>query len=431
MTTPNEDNTKIHKRSTAAASMLFSDKAFIAAAAAAVVSGIASCFDKAVLPVFYSCLISAVFLIAAAGAWCIPLSKRGVDGKLYKEAIKRINPSLLAGITDYNGIGSILGAAASIALLFGDVFIADGGIMSSDNFAAPLAGALAQTVCTASALCSLTAGRNIRSGILLSASEKLENNLSYEDYKRSLLRRCEKYCTSPDCMRELSSEIALRLTAIISICPIALLGGILGFGSPYCCFMPALLYLAVTLLSFYGMRRSCTRKGNGEKLPLLTCTAKRIIALNAVIYIALSVFFLLSYPVRSVYTEYTISTEFYYTDEYVGDIGFISIPNYGSESSSMFMALSVATALCLCIACIALSSDSIDFFSDTDGKNQSNVIVIFLTGAAVCLAAVLTAAVYPEYAIDAVGWLTAFTFAAFMLLVNIIHGIILHRANVN
>ncbi len=395
---------------------LLADKGFIAAIAAVVLSTVSLCLGGSVNSLYFS-IISALLLAISNLVIHVPLVKWGIVGSLYKEAEKRVSPGIIGSIGDINGVGSTIAIAAAVALVFGKTYIVDGGIVGSDSFAGTFTAVIAEAVCAAAALGAMTSAGNIRNRLIVTVSRDIDRSLTPSEYKRKLFYNCEKLCHNSGEMDEIRGMCVVRLCAMLSTAAIMIIGVLSGSDSPFVGCIPALISLVVTLLSRFCVRRSAETVITEEKQHLWNEKSKRILAVNTIVYLLAGIFFLYSFPIRSVYTEYEIQTEFYYSDSYDGEIHIFSVPD--SDCYPLFIAFSLVTVLSLCSMIFALNADGADFLLNTSSKHSTlgaacGVII------AVSAAAIITGMLVPQLAIDPIGWLTVFTFGAFFLLVNII-----------
>lgn len=364
---------------------------------------------------FLSVAAAAVILALTFAAQNIAL---GVLGRIKRDdRIKNNNsldPRLMGTLGDISGIGSTFGVLAGIAVMLSCVYIAEGGIFSGDNFTVPLLEALAQAISVTAMLTAVTSRENM--GITLYLITVFSADLS----GKNALKRASKITKTPELMKGVRNMAVVRLTAACAFSAAVIICALSGAGSPYSCTQAAWLYLFTAVLSTFSGKPE--EVSGGEKQTLWTKNYRPLCVINIVMFAAMAFFFLFSFPIRSVYTDYQGLPEYDYfqvvniEEKYPA----FSVPEHDSTDSRLFGAFFLVSAFLPVIAsCSAVS------LPDVKTRVGMRYICPVITSAAVAAVTVMYFAFYGAF--SAVEWTAAAGIICFMILINMVRGFFASR----
>lgn len=361
------------------------------------------------------CETLAAFLLLAGTAVVQSFRMRdlGLSRKRLLRRRKNLEPRLMGSIEDISGIGSTLSVLAGIAAAFSECFIIDGGYFSLDSFALPVLTAAAGALSKGVSLAFLTSQTNtLRLLFILS---------DISGGEKGAIKTAGRAAHYPELMKKFGRACAVRLTASLSLCAAIIVCSFGGAGAPYTCMGTAALTVLTLIMTGIFPKFD---KGDytNEKLSVWTKSLRSFVTFNAVAFALITFMFMFTFPIRSVYTEYTVIHDFDYDADISENVDIISAPERNAENASLFAGFWAVSSMLLIICTAMANSDAADGTAVTENPKP------YIIGTVSALGYVILAGVfYPSSAIDAVMWLVAISFGSLILVINLIGKIVLKR----
>lgn len=380
--------------------------ASLAAVAAALIAVLAGYESKYML---WETLAAFLLLTGTAAVQSSRLSSLGLIRRGMMKSKKSLDPRLIGSLEDISGIGSILGVLAGMSAAFAELFIIDGGILSKDNFALPMLTALAGSLSIGVSLAFLTSQTNsLRLLYLLSECASTEQGNTVKNAMRAT--------HFPEIMKSFGRMCALRLTAAISLSIAVIMCSFCGTGSPYSCVGTALLTVLTLILT--GIFPKFGRgEYTEEKLSVWTKSLRSFCTFSVIAFLLISFVFMFTFPIRSVYTNYTVRHDFDYDADISAEIDIISAPEANADTASLFMGFFAVSAIFIIVSAYSVSAD------DKTGISTNPVPYAVSSGAAL-LYVLLAGIIYPPCALDSVMWLVTVSFGSLILGINLIDKVV-------
>lgn len=335
------------------------------------------------------------------------LRKYGLSRKMMLENRKSVDPRLSGSLGDLNSLGSTLGALAGISVVLSRLFIENGGVFDSENIAVPLLETFACALCIGSMISVTTSKPSLRCSLYITVGR------TTGERGNELLKRTCRASNSPELMKRLGRMSCLRAAASIVVSITIVMSALSGAGSAFSCTRTAFLCMLAV-----GLSDCCPVGGDDklsdEKIPLLSKKNKGLCVLNTVSFIAIAFFFIFSLPFRSVYTNYTVKSNYdFYEDVVPQSVEVFSIPQSGDESLALFNGVFLACALMIAVISGA--------FALSGGFTSIRQISSELIGSAISVAASAGfGLIDSSAALDPVQYLVAVSTACLLIVVNFI-----------
>ncbi len=361
-------------------------------------------------------LAAAMILFAVGVIQRMRLIHLGLSCKAAEQNLKSLDSRLMGSISDCSGIGSMMGALSGVASVFAEAYITDGGLFSRDNFMPYILAAAAQAVSTGALTAALTSRNDICLSLYLTAARACGKN------EKEIIKKSNKITRCSELMTRLRTTASIRLTAAVALTEAIVILSLSGAGSPYTCIAMASIYAAAVVIT--EMTPKCKNPHSGsEKNVLWTRNARSLCAVNAVVFAVITVLFMFSFPVRSVYTEYTPVTEYYYYDaEPDSDIDPFSVPVKNEENSALYAGFYLITLLMLITTAGGANADGADFLGGYSNPCCAGAYAICFGVASAYI--VVHGIYHPQSALNAQMWLVTISIGCLMLAVNIIRSLI-------
>ncbi|MCM1522839.1 MAG: hypothetical protein NC120_00080 [Ruminococcus sp.] len=316
---------------------------------------------------------------------------------------RSLDPRLMGSLGDISGIGSTFGVLAGIAVMLSGIYISGGGIFDNDDYVVPLLEAASRAISLTAVLTAFTGRESMRNTLYIISAQVFGLR------GRNAVKRLSKVTRTPELMKGVRNMAAVRLVSVCAFSAAVIICALSGAGSPYTCCQAAWLHFFAVLLSSASGRTAEASPG-GEKQKLWTKDHKTLCILNIILFTAVSVFFLFSFPVRSVYKEYSGLPEYdyYQVVEIEEEYPPFSVPDHDSTDKPLFTAFFLTSAfLPITVSWAALALPDVNGFT----RNYGCCI-------AVSVLAVAAAAFYGP--LSGVQWLAAAGIICFIIMINMI-----------
>lgn len=335
------------------------------------------------------------------------LKKYGLSRKMILDNKKSVDPRLSGSLGDLNSLGSTLGALAGISVILSRLFIINGGVFDSGNIIVPLLESLACALCTGSMISVTTSRPSLRCSLYIIAGRTTGAS------GNELLKKTCRASNSPELMKRLGKMSCVRVVASIVVSVTIVMSALSGAGSAFSCSQTAFLCMLAV-----GLSESCYKGGEDrlseEKIPLFCKKSKGMCLINSLFSIAISFFFIFSFPFRSVYTDYTPRNDFeYYESSISQNLEAFSIPAPGDESMALFNGIFLASALMIAVISGAFALS--DGFSSAAQISYEMIASVASVAASAGFGLIVRSA-----ALDPVQYLVAASAACLLIFVNLI-----------
>ncbi|MGN0666056.1 MAG: hypothetical protein ACI4KF_05970 [Huintestinicola sp.] len=412
-------------------SMCIRDKSFIIAVLA-LVMGISACILSDLLGSKLMVECAAAFLFTAADIIIVYsyLAKKGIDEKSFRSVIKSFDPRICGLMEDVGGIGAFFSAVASVALLFSQLYIAVDGIFSGGYFSdhelkyiPPILYSLSFSLLVFAAIYKLTAAGRLHLMILSACAGRMDKN---ED-GRELSRIANGFTSDPELMAKLQNGTVTRFTVMIAGASMIVIGALSGMNASLTLVgLSAVSCIADIAASlFMGGKADMPAEG---KVPLLTKNARACIAVNVIAFLVISIFFLYSFPSRSVFTEEisNVSHTYDYTEEYDAEIHIMSVPGNSDVFDGLYLSYYLFASVFAVIAAAGANSRGGDISTAYSGNRglavMSLVWIVFISAAGAVLGYFIA-----SYRLGAVQVVVIAAYCSTIVMANIIRGLVSSR----
>lgn len=359
---------------------------------------------------------SAAILTAASAAGAIMTHRYKGDRKTLINTKKAIDPRLNGSLDDISGIGSTLSVLAAITAAFSEIFIINGGLFAAENFLPMIISSTAKAVSKGSALAYITSQTVSLDTLYLVSAHTFED--------KSAARSVCRLTHYPAVMQKLGEIFSVRLTASISLSAAIIICSCSGIGSPFTCIGTVLLCmtaLAASGFNFKFDKGSCSE----DKAPLWSKSLRSFCTLNVITFVLITFAFMFTFPIRSVYTDYTVRHDFDYYTEVSAEIDILSVPERNDYNSALFLGFFAVSAMLAPITAVMLNSEK-STAPITVGKIRNPAAVI-LCAAVIILYPTALGIIYSSAALDSIMWLVAISFGCLIITVNLIRKLILMK----
>lgn len=339
------------------------------------------------------------------------LYKYNITRKNINDNKKALDARLIGSINDTGGIGSMMSALAAVSSAFADLYITDGGLFQGDSFVIPIIASLAKALSIAAIVGIISSRNSIMCSLYLTVCR------GFADSERSILKNATRVTHHPSAMKSISSACAIRLTTSISISIAIVIASLSGSGAPYSCTALALISAAVLLIS--EMSPKCKNDDHtDEKLTLWSKFSKSLCLVNVIVFTVITIVFLFSFPIQSVFCHYTMRHEFNYYDNVSAEIQIFSVPSHCPENAALFTGFFVISILLIIVISAATRSETFDFIKGISAKEHFSAILICVFGT-VCFS-IISGYISPMSSLDSIMWVVAISIGCILTLTNLI-----------
>ncbi len=366
--------------------------------------------------IFYRIICSAVIIMGTILIRSLLMAKYGLNRKITDTNKKALDPRLCGSLDDISALGSTLGAVTGVLSALSDIFIVNGGIFTDNNFHVSLAAATAKAVSLSISVTFITARTSTEASLYITTAR------AFGKSGGELLRSACRAAHYPDIMNTLRCSCVVRTVAAISFAVVISMLSISGSGAPYTCIGTALLAAATVIIAEMSPKSS-TDNHTEEKISLWNRNEKKFCAANIITFVLISFIFLFSFPVQSVYTDYTVTYEFDYNTEYSDQIDIISVPIQNDDNAPLFAGFFVVSIFMLIITAVSINSNDTDIFS---GVNSTERLCAILINIFIALGyTIINGFIRPVAAMDTIMWIVAISFGCIIIAVNLIRKLII------
>ncbi len=358
---------------------------------------------------------SALLLTSVSAYDSFKLRKYGITRMTIKERIKQLDPRLIGSSDDNSAVGCVLGLLAGICAALSELFMVGGGIFSHDTFAAPMLMAVAKGASIAASIGFVTSEANFHSILFFAAAQYMK--------KPGIFKAAGKVTYCSQLMEMLGAVSAGRICAVSGISSVIMICSLAGAGS---CFSPMasafLAAAAVTATRIIPGKPVEQWTSSEEKIPLWNRRLKIFCVVNALVFTAVSVFFMFSFPIRSVYTYYESKNTFdYYSyDENAEVIEIMSVPQFNAENAALYNGMFVVTGLYVIISAAAASRRR--YTGELLSGIKTVPVRLVAAAALMLIYPLLRSIVIPSFRLDAVMWVVALGIACIFILIELMYG---------
>ncbi|MCM1578648.1 MAG: hypothetical protein NC078_07630 [Ruminococcus sp.] len=351
-------------------------------------------------------------ILAGATLWVnMRLKKRGIYHGGRNDCRKSADPRVMGTVGDISGIGCTAAAFMGIGVLFSEMYLVNGGIFGEESFALPLLSAAAKAL-QLTACIGLITSREWSEAALYDCIARSLKIAGGECYKK--MGRIGSY---PGIMDKAGGVLAARLSAGAGFAAAELMCAVSGGGLPYGTVWASIL-AAVTLVVTECACVTPDKSRTEDKHKLMSKSRKNFVWLNVLLFTATAFFFLFSFPIRSVFTEYVAVHDFDYHVEMTGEVEAISVPYDNDDNSSLFTGFFLVSGgfalICSAAAC-AVGRDMVS--GVMKGEPPGAVIPGIAVIGAVSF---VHGKIYPPSALDGLTVTVSISVVCFITAVNLI-----------
>ena len=341
------------------------------------------------------------------------LKKREISLDMMIKNEKALDSRLMGSLGDIGGIGSTVAAVAGIAYAFINLYVRDGGVFSSGDFYIPLLNISSKAISIGTLLACITSKESISASLYIIAGR------TFKASGKELIKKACRVTHSTEAMKYLRNMAVIRLTTSLSvICIVSVTG------SPYSCIQLAVIYVLTAVLS--DMTACPSGKSfTEEKLSLWDKKHKSMCAINSIMFVIIGFFFIFSFPIQSVYSNYSTVNQYDYYEEVDTTIQAFSVPDTATESAPLLTGLFLITVFMMAIVSASSLTDKDDLVGGFIPFAHYKPGLIAL--AAGIIVTVICSIIYPHMALDPLQWLVALSIACLIIIINIISFVILNR----
>lgn len=346
------------------------------------------------------------------------LKKREISLDMMIKNEKALDSRLMGSLGDIGGIGSTVAAVAGIAYAFINLYVRDGGVFSSGDFYIPLLNISSKAISIGMLLACITSKESISASLYIIAGR------TFKASGKDLIKKACRVTHSTEAMKYLRNMAVIKLTTSLSVGTLSVICIVSGTGSPYSCIQLAVIYVLTVVLS--DMTACPSGKSfTEEKLSLWDKKHKSMCDINSIMFVIIGFFFIFSFPIQSVYSNYSTVNQYDYYEEVDNTIRAFSVPDTATESAPLLTGLFLITVFMMTI----VSASSLTNKDDLVGgfipfaHYKTGLIAI----AAGIVVTVICSIIYPHMALDPLQWLVALSIACLIIIINIISSAILNR----
>ena len=233
------------------------------------------------------------------------LKKREISLDMMIKNEKALDSRLMGSLGDIGGIGSTVAAVAGIAYAFINLYVRDGGVFSSGDFYIPLLNISSKAISIGTLLACITSKESISASLYIIAGR------TFKASGKELIKKACRVTHSTEAMKYLRNMAVIRLTTSLSVGTISVICIVSVTGSPYSCIQLAVIYVLTAVLS--DMTACPSGKSfTEEKLSLWDKKHKSMCAINSIMFVIIGFFFIFSFPIQSVYSNYSTVNQYDY-----------------------------------------------------------------------------------------------------------------------
>lgn len=351
------------------------EKYIILSLAAAVVGMVAAAGQGQGFYAYSEAAAPAVLLIGASIWSNLLLKKRGIYYSRRRGARKYADPRFMGSITDISGIGCMAAALMGIAVLFSEAYLTGGGIFAGENFTMPLAAAFSKAMGLTAAFGIITSAGWSEASLYGCVCDTL--GIGGEE----CVKKISRVGHYPGIIRRMGNVLAVRLAAVIGFSGAVLMCAAGGGSLPYSRWGASLL--AVITLVTTEFSGSIFHRGRTEdKHRLMSRSCRSFCVMGSIMFLLVSFLFLFSFPIRSVFSTYSVTHDFEYHTEVTGEIDIISLPVDNEENAALFPGFFLVSAGFVIVTAAAAGADGRDILSGISSRRAMAGVLVSLAAAA-------------------------------------------------
>lgn len=356
----------------------------------------------------FQVLAAIIIIFIAVAVRNFRLRHSGINMSVIAKNRKALDPRLMGTLDDISGVGSMLGILVGFSAALSDFFIVDGGLFALDNYLAPMAVAAAKSIIIGASVSMISSKYGMMCSLYLAVVNSFGND--------NAVKNICKVTHYPEVMKNLRAVCTARITASAALTVSIVIASFSGAGCPVTC-IGAAFFCACLMILTDSLPKCKAKVHTDEKIRLWNKRNRSFCILNVLVFVLISVMLLYTFPMRAVFTDYTVKHEFVYDEEEDYSIKPFSVPEHNDDNAPLFTAYYVICMGMLIIIAGAAKSDEAESFDVM--ISGSELIGYIVCGAAAVGYAVIKGFFRPESAMTSIMWLVSLSFVCLIVAINL------------